>query len=44
MLNMNAAQQNQLVQQAQQTIRNFTPEAIAQKTLAVYKTVLGQGD
>ncbi len=44
MLNMNAAQQNQLVQQAQQTIRNFTPEAIAQKTLAVYKTVLGQRD
>lgn len=44
MLNMNAAQQNQLVQQAQQTIRNFTPEAIAQKTLTVYKTVLGQRD
>ena len=44
MLSMNAAQQNQLVQQAQQTIRNFTPEAIAQKTLAVYETVLGQRD
>ena len=44
MLAMNAAQQNQLVQQAQQTIRNFTPEAIAQKTLAVYETVLGQRD
>ena len=44
MLDMNAAQQNQLVQQAQQTIRNFTPEAIAQKTLAVYETVLGQRD
>lgn len=44
MLDMNTAQRNQLVQHAQQTIRNFTPEAIARKTLAVYKKVLGQGE
>ena len=43
MLVMNAEERDQLVQHAQQTIRNFTPEAIAQKTLAVYQKVLGQG-
>ena len=41
MLDMNTAQRSELVQHAQQTIRNFTPEAIAQKTLAVYRKVLG---
>ena len=39
---MNTEERDQLVQQAQQTIRNFTPEAIAQKTLAVYQKVLRQ--
>jgi glycosyltransferase involved in cell wall biosynthesis len=42
MLDMNTAQRNQLVQQAQKTIRNFTPEAIARQTLAVYEKVLRQ--
>ena len=42
MLDMTTEQRNQLVQNAQRTIRDFTPEAIAQKTLAVYKKVLEQ--
>ena len=42
MLDMNTEQRNRLVQHAQRTIRDFTPEAIAQKTLAVYKKVLEQ--
>lgn len=42
MLDMTTEQRNQLVQHAQRTIRDFTPEAIAQKTLAVYKKVLEQ--
>lgn len=42
MLDMNATQRSGLVQQAQQTILNFTPEAIARQTLAVYEKVLGQ--
>ena len=42
MLDMNTEQRNQLVQNAQRTIRDFTPEAIAQKTLTVYKKVLEQ--
>ena len=41
MLAMNTAQRSELVQQAQQTIRNFTPEAIARQTVAVYEKVLG---
>ena len=44
MLDMNTEQRNQLVQNAQRTIRDFTPEAIAQKTLTVYRKVLGQGE
>ena len=42
MLDMTTEQRNQLVQHAQRTISDFTPEAIAQKTLAVYKKVLEQ--
>ena len=42
MLDMDKEQRNRLVQNAQRTIRDFTPEAIAQKTLAVYKKVLEQ--
>ena len=42
MLEMNTGQRSELVQNAQKTIRNFTPEAIARKTLAVYEKVLGQ--
>ena len=43
MLDMNAEQRNRLVQNAQRTISDFTPEAIARQTLAVYRKVLGQG-
>ena len=40
MLDMSPEQRNQLVQNAQKLINNFTPEATAQKTLAVYEKVL----
>ena len=42
MLEMSTEQRNRLVQNAQKTIRNFTPEAIARQTLAVYQKVLEQ--
>ncbi len=42
MLGMNTEQRNQLVQNAQSVISNFTPEAIAHQTLAVYQKVLEQ--
>lgn len=40
MLAMSTEQRNQLVRNAQTTIRNFTPEAIARQTLKVYQNVL----
>ena len=42
MLEMNTEQRNRLVQNAQRLISDFTPEAIARQTLAVYEKVLGQ--
>ena len=43
MLDMNTTQRYQLVQNAQGVISNFTPEAIARQTLAVYEKVLRRG-
>lgn len=43
LLDMNMEQRDQLVQNAQRIISDFTPEAVARQTLAVYQKVLGLG-
>lgn len=42
MLDLKPEQRNRLIQNAQRTIRNFTPEAIARQTLNVYQKMLEQ--
>ena len=42
MLDMNMEKRKQLVQNAQRIISDFTPEAVARQTLAIYQKVLGQ--